>query len=364
MNIHLATAIRVSGLGAAAAAVALAPAEREWNARAAASYLDERQGWWMTWPTAARDHETSCVSCHTALPYALARPALRAPLHETQLSPTERQMLDNIARRVRMWKDVEPFYDDQSRGLPKTSESRGTESVLNALILARYDAASGTLGADTRTALSNMWALQFTAGTLKGSWAWLNFRYAPWESDESQYWGTTLAAIAAGTAPGYQSAPELRERLTMLREFLGRTFDTQPLHNRAFVLWAQARLNGIISEEQRQATLRELFAKQQPDGGWNLASLAAWTPRRDRTPFETRSDGYATGVIAYVLQQAGVARTDEHVANALAWLAANQDATAGTWTSYSLNRSRDRTSDVGRFMSDAATAYASLALSP
>jgi squalene-hopene/tetraprenyl-beta-curcumene cyclase len=361
MKITLATA--VLGFGLAVAVSALAPAEREWNAPAAAAYLDGRQGWWMTWPTAARDRETSCVSCHTALPYALARPALRAPLGETQLSTTERKMLDNIIRRVRMWKDVEPFYDDQSRGLPKTSESRGTESVLNALILARYDAASGTLGADTRAALANMWALQFTAGTMKGSWAWLNFRNAPWESDESHYWGTTLAAIAAGTAPGYQSAPELEERLTMLREFLSRTFDTQPLHNRAFVLWAQARLNGIITEDQRQATLRELFGSQQADGGWNLASLAAWTPRRDKTPFETKSDGYATGVIAYVLQQAGVPRTDEHVANALAWLTANQGATAGAWTSYSLNRSRDLTSDVGRFMSDAATAYAVLALS-
>ena len=364
MKITLVTAILASGLWTAVTITALARAEGGWNARAAATYLDERQGWWMTWPTAARDLETSCVSCHTALPYALARPALRAPLGETQLSTTERKMLDNITRRVRMWKDVGPFYDDQSRGLPKTSESRGTESVLNALILARYDAASGTLGADTRTALANMWALQFTAGTMKGSWAWLNFRNAPWESDESQYWGTTLAAIAAGTAPGYQSAPELTERLTMLREFLARTFDTQPLHNRVFVLWAQARLNGIITEEQRQATLRELLTRQQADGGWSLASLAAWTPRRDKTPFETTSDGYATGAIAYALQQAGVARADAPVAKALAWLTANQDTNAGTWTSYSLNRSRDLTSDVGRFMSDAATAYAILALSP
>jgi hypothetical protein len=38
-------------------------------------------------------------------------------------------------KRVTMWKDVEPFYPDQTRGLPKTSESRGTEAILNALIL-------------------------------------------------------------------------------------------------------------------------------------------------------------------------------------------------------------------------------------
>ena len=48
-----------------------------WNRKAAAAYLDQRQDWWQKWPSAARDHGTFCVSCHTAAPYALARPALR-----------------------------------------------------------------------------------------------------------------------------------------------------------------------------------------------------------------------------------------------------------------------------------------------
>ncbi len=110
--------------------------DRGWNPRTAAAYLDGRQSWWMTWPNAARDHDTSCVSCHTALSYALARPALRQPLGEADASAPERKMLDNITRRVRLWREVEPFYPDQTRGLPKTSESRGTEAILNALILA------------------------------------------------------------------------------------------------------------------------------------------------------------------------------------------------------------------------------------
>jgi hypothetical protein len=42
--------------------------------RAAAVYLDKRLDWWVHWPSAARNHDTSCVSCHTVLPYALARP--------------------------------------------------------------------------------------------------------------------------------------------------------------------------------------------------------------------------------------------------------------------------------------------------
>ena len=104
--------------------------------RAAAAYLDSRQTWWSAWPTAARDHETACVSCHTALPYALARPSLRAAMHEKEPANPERKLLDDVVKRVSMWRDVEPFYPDQTVGLPKTSESRGTESVLNALCMA------------------------------------------------------------------------------------------------------------------------------------------------------------------------------------------------------------------------------------
>src|SRR6266516_3864444 len=96
-----------------------------WNARAAAGYLDSRQTWWQGWPNAVRDHDTSCVSCHTALPYALARPALRTALGESDLPAPERRLVDNVVKRVRLWREVEPFYPDQSRGLPKTSESRG-----------------------------------------------------------------------------------------------------------------------------------------------------------------------------------------------------------------------------------------------
>src|SRR5215469_5682597 len=51
-----------------------------WDPRAAAAYLDRRQSWWMEWPRAQRDHETFCVSCHTAVPYVLSRSALRTAL--------------------------------------------------------------------------------------------------------------------------------------------------------------------------------------------------------------------------------------------------------------------------------------------
>ncbi len=170
-----------------------------WDQKAAAAYLDQRAAWWMEWPKAARDHETFCVSCHTAVPYALSRPALRKSLAEAAPSPNERRLLDNVTKRVRLWKEVAPFYSDADRGMYKTVESRGTESVLNALMLASNDAQGGQLTNDTRTALDNMWAEQQTTGDKKGAWLWLRFANEPWEADDSDYYGATLAALAAVT---------------------------------------------------------------------------------------------------------------------------------------------------------------------
>src|SRR5271165_6732762 len=73
-------------------------ASTSWNPKAAATYLDQREGWWMTWPPATRDHGTFCVSCHTVLPYALARPALRAALGEDAPSEYERRLLESVTK--------------------------------------------------------------------------------------------------------------------------------------------------------------------------------------------------------------------------------------------------------------------------
>jgi squalene-hopene/tetraprenyl-beta-curcumene cyclase len=342
-----------------------------WDSKAAAAYLDQRADWWMGWSQSARDHDTFCISCHTALPYALARPALRAALGEQSPSATERKLVDNITKRVRLWSQVEPFYSDEKRGAPKTAESRGTEAVLNALILANYDthqgklSPQGQLSDDTRLALDNMWALQLKTGEGKGAWTWLNFHNQPWEAEDSQFWGATLGALAAGTAGSdYRSSPEVQSNLKLLSEYLQQGLPTQSLINRIFLLWASTKVPGILKPEQQKSIIDEVLSKQQPDGGWNTSSLVIGTwKRRDGTPLDAASDGYGTGLVTFVLEQAGVPRTRPALKNALSWLTHNQDKAAGLWLAYSLNKQRDPTSDVGRFMIDAATAYSVLALS-
>jgi squalene-hopene/tetraprenyl-beta-curcumene cyclase len=327
-----------------------------WSPKGAAAYLDQRADWWIGWKSSARDHGTFCISCHTALPYALGRPALRAALAEQAPSTGERQLLDNVTKRVRMWGEVLPFYPDKN-GDPKTAESRGTESVLNALILASYDP---KLNDDTKLALDNMWSLQLKTGDKKGAWTWLNFHNEPWEADDSQYWGATLGAIAVGSTPKQYQA-SVQENVKLLSEYLQREQAGQSLLNRTVLLWASTKIPGLLKPEQQKSILDELLGKQQEDGGWSASSLvlASWK-RRDSTPLPAVSDGYGTGLVTFVLEQAGVSRS--RLDRSLTWLAKNQDKETGLWAATSLNKQRDPASDAGRFMSDAATAFAVMAL--
>jgi squalene-hopene/tetraprenyl-beta-curcumene cyclase len=338
------------------------PGARTWSSQAAAAYLDGRLEWWLHWPNAARDHDTTCVSCHTAAPYALARPALRRVLGQRDPAVPERALLDGVVKRVRLWNEVEPFYPDQTRGLPKSSESRGTEAILNALVLAARDSAAGTLSSETRDAMSHMWALQFKAGDLKGAWAWLNFHYEPWESGDGAAYGAALAAVAVGAAPGgYASSADTQEPLQALTEYLRRRVDHETLFNRINMLWASAKLPALLTAEQRDAIIDRAVAAQQSDGGWTLATLGAFK-RTDDTALDTASDGYASGLVTLALRQSGSTRASAAVTRGLAWLQDHQDPSTGMWRTSSLNKQRDPASDVGKFMSDAATAYAVLAL--
>ena len=341
------------------------PIASSWDQKAAAAYLDRRQEWWMAWPKSQRDHHTFCVSCHTAVPYALSRSALRNGLAEQSPSASERKLLDNVTKRVRLWKEVEPFYSDADRGAYKTVESRGTESVLNALILSSRDAQTGQLSSDARTAFDNMWGEQQTAGDKKGAWLWLRFSNEPWEADDSGYYGATLAAVAIGTAPAsYRSTPEIQNNIHLLRDYLNREYAAQTPINRAVLLWASAKLPGLIETDRKKAIISELLEKQKPDGGWSLPSLSGEWKRHDGTPQEMKTDGYATGLITFALQQAGVSVEDAPLRRGLSWLTANQDKTEGSWQSFSLNKNKEHhlSPETALFMNDAATAYAVLAL--
>jgi squalene-hopene/tetraprenyl-beta-curcumene cyclase len=363
--------IRTSGAVAATAALAVgciagcaraaANVPASWNAASAASYLDRRADWWMTWRVAARDHGTFCVSCHTTLPYALSSPVLRERAGDTTISARAAALLDNVRTRVHRWAEVSPYYGAHDRQSAKAAESRATEAVINAVILATADATAGRLSDDARVAFDHMWALQRTDGADSGAWLWLQFHLEPWEGAYGEYYGAVLAAVAIGTAPErYASTPGIQSHLERLRAYLDREFAAQPLSNRAALLRASATMPQLLGEERRARIVADLRDAQQRDGGWSLERLSGrarwWDPRRLAWP----SDGYATGLAVLALDAAS-GSVDPAATRGLTWLATHQRAD-GSWEGHSLNSLEPVSPGVAQFMSDASTAYAVLAL--
>jgi hypothetical protein len=360
----LVVATAALGLAGLARSDAAAPVRPGWNAAAAAHYLDARLDWWRHWPKAQRDHDTACISCHTALPHVLALPALRAATGQTARSPAELAMFDDVTKRVYLWHEVDPFYTDQKQGIPKSGESRGVEAVLNALFLVTRDNERGLFGTDTRQALAQMWALQLQSGEAKGGFPWLNFHLEPWESPSATYWGATLAALTVARAPaGYAADPALAPQIEALRTYLRGGLTGQSLYSRALILIADSELHGIASPAQREAIVADLAAAQGADGGWSLPALAPWQ-RVDKSPLPVTSDGYATAIAALALRQAALPAAAAPLDRAKRWLIAHQDKTSGAIPAVSINKDRKADSDAYLFMTDHATGIAALVLRP
>lgn len=332
-----------------------------WSGPAAAKYLDDRELWWQSWPSAQKDHGTICISCHTTVPYAMARPALRAALHEPAASAPEKVLLDSVEKRVGDWREMVPFYSDAEDGPGKTAESRSTEAVMNAVVLTGYDQSDGHTGAVTRKALDAAWALQLQTGEDTGGWIWQDFHLAPWESHDSSYQGAAMLMLNLGGARQMSARTPRDERhVEMLRGYLRKHYAAQPLLNQIYVYWAAARSPELLSVAERTALLRKIDALQQPDGGWKLSSFDT-RDRLDKTSQPAVSDGFATALVALAFEANGAGHQDKSLERGLAWLEQHQGSD-GRWQAYSLNKQRDPESNIGKFMSDAATGYAVLAL--
>lgn len=332
----------------------------DWSPRLAAQYLDSRQKQWFAWPPATASG-VPCVSCHTGLPYLLARPALRLALGETAPTLYEAVLLDGLRATVVKTEAKDLFPGVKGR---LADQVYGAQVVLTTLLLAFDDAPRRELTPEAEKAFERMWATQIRDGRDKGAWYWSDFNLNPWETADAAYYGAALAALATGVAPAnYQARPEIRENIAALESYLRSAPQAQPLHNRLILLWASAKLNHLLPPAERQVVLEDVWRKQQADGGWTLDSLGPWR-KHSEVPLAGGSNCYATALVAFTLQQAGVRRSDPRISRALGWLEAHQDSQSGSWAAESMNKRHEAGSMPAQFMRDAATGFATLALLP
>jgi squalene-hopene/tetraprenyl-beta-curcumene cyclase len=294
----------------------------------AAAYLDVVATEWTT--------KHNCGTCHTNVPYLMARPALRG-----KMSAEEKAVRSFFEGRVANW----------DRGGKGDKPRWDTEVVVTGVTLAFHDAwTTGKLHPMTRKALDRMWILQMK----NGAWNWLKCKWPPMEHDD--YFGAVFAAVGVGLAPeGYASTEKAKAGLTKLRGYFAKT-PAPTLHHKAWLLWASLKLDGLMSKEEQQQTIKELLARQKEDGGWSLSSLGDWQGYDGReNDVDAPSDGYGTGLVVYILRQAGHKADEAVVKKGVAWMKANQRV-SGRWFTRSLN------TDRAHYITNAGTAFALMAL--
>jgi squalene-hopene/tetraprenyl-beta-curcumene cyclase len=284
----------------------------------------------------AHEHEKDCLACHGTFAYLAGRPAIPTM---TATHRQTRQALEEFAAKLAVTK-LSPR---------ETPPLRTAEAVLTAAVLAQYDAAQGKLLPLTRKTLDRVWDLQRD----DGGWNWVKIGSPPSEIDD--HFGVTTAAIAVGTAPeSYADTPQARKGLDRIRRYL-REHPPANMHQRAMLLLAAGCVEGLLTGQQTRQSVADLFALQQPDGGWAMAGLADWK-RVDGAPLDrTASDGYGTGFAVYVLRRGGrIAADDPRLHKGLLWLQTHQRA-SGCW----FTRSPHKNDGLSTY---AGTAYAILAL--
>ena len=302
------------------------PVRKAWSAEKAASYLDAVGVNWT------RDRK--CVTCHTNMPYLMARPRLAGHGDDG-------------------WKEVRKFLEDDVTSWGNGGKPKGDAYVVvTAAALAVDDARGGKLQPRTKDALDRMWTVQ----QKDGAWNWIKCDWPPLEHDD--YYGATLAAMAVGLAPDkYAETEAAKAGIAKLKAYFAKT-PAPDLHHKLMLAWASTKIDGLMSADDRKAAVDEVTKLQRADGGWCLPSFGAYK-RRDKmkTPNDPKadSDGYATGLAVFVLRQTGVKADDPAVAKGVEWLKANQRE-SGRWFTRSLNNDKDH------YITHAGTAVAVLAL--
>ena len=185
--------------------------------------------------------QRKCFTCHTNFAYLYARGYQK----DDSVAHTEvRAFAEKLVNE--RWKEKGPRWDAEvvAAAAALTFNDRQTKSKLHET---------------SRAALDRMWTLQRD----DGGWDWLKCDWPPMEIDD--HYGATLAAIAVGVAPKeYQETTAAKRGMSLLRGYL-ETNPPQYLHHSAMLLWASALHEDLMTRDQQQEAIEQLFRLQKSD---------------------------------------------------------------------------------------------------
>jgi squalene-hopene/tetraprenyl-beta-curcumene cyclase len=321
------------------AASADEPVRNAFSLDAAAAYLEGGATAW--------NQTHGCVTCHTNGSYMQIAPSLTAVIGKP--SAAHREFFVQQAAEFQA-----VAADALKQGV------KPTQIAYVAHGLASWDAhVTGELSEETRQALQVMLSAQADNGSWGNTQCW-----PPFES--SSYHGSTVAALAMATAPGFleQLNEEQAGHVELLKKYLR---ETPPPHDygRVLLLWTATQIQDLLSEQRQAEIIKMIRSHQQEDGGWSIRSFSlpddwgngnrAEKLRAEPEFNDPPSDGHQTGLAVMVLREAGVAVEDPAIQNAIDWITSNQRE-SGRWWTRSLN------TDGPHFITYSSTLYALAAL--
>jgi squalene-hopene/tetraprenyl-beta-curcumene cyclase len=310
----------------------------------ATAYLDQEASWWIHDPPQTHSNVGCALSCHTTHPFFLVRASLR-PSEGAALALVRAEVEKRVLG-VDAWTSAVPIYGHA--GDKVAAASLGTEAVLNASAIAFDDARRGRLSPAGERAFSHLWSVQ----RADGAWDWFDFGLEPWDEGLPTM-AAAFAALAVGAAPAeYRERADVKPRVERLEAFVSRSIHSEGgmrLHEKALTLWASSRLPGLVRDDDRDSLAQAVEAVQRQDGSYSLATLVSQAGP---------SDGGAYATALAVLSLCAARPQSRAIPRGLAWLRAHRGKD-GSWADRSINVDAELNH---RLMSDAATAYASLAL--
>ena len=302
---------------------------KTFSAEQAARYLDNASLNWQK--------SRNCATCHTNMPYLMARPALGPALKDSG--------------EVRSF--FESYYLARWEKGRKAPQKPYRPVVVGAALAFNDAQTTGTLSDTTRKTLDLMWTTQ----NEKGAWNWAKCGWAPMEIDD--HYGVTLAALAAGVAPdNYAETEAAKAGLAKARKYLA-AHPLPSLHHRIMIAWASLRIEGLMKKQERDKTLQDMLSKQLEDGGWSTPGfLADWKAfkRKDGKPHDPlTADAYGTGLALVFAREMGLPSKDPRLQKGVAWLKSNQRE-SGKWFT------RSPSKDSKNYFTNIGSAFAVLGL--